>query len=102
MKFAKKCEEFEIKMGAEAIMDPESYTKLTDQVLQEIQFSKSTDSSIKKVCVLCVLIKGLLCLISVNIIKAQDILKNIEKRKLYKFIGYFTLSEKVDCFLSCL
>lgn len=49
MKLANGCEEFKKKIG-EAIWDPEKYTELTDQVLQQIQFSDSTKPSIKEVC----------------------------------------------------
>jgi HD superfamily phosphohydrolase len=53
----------EVKMS-EAIRDPVAFTRLTDQVLQQIQLSANP-----------------------NLLKAKEILEKVEKRRLYKHVG---------------
>ncbi|XP_053466305.1 deoxynucleoside triphosphate triphosphohydrolase SAMHD1-like isoform X2 [Ictalurus furcatus] len=52
------------KTISEAVMDPKTYLKLTDDILQEIM--RSTDNSLKT---------------------ARKIIRRIDKRKIYKFVG---------------
>ena len=87
------CEELNM---IEVIWDPIKYTELTDyQVLQKIRFSNE-----QKVCIF---VQELLHFMSSHFfIKARETLKNIEKRKLYKCIGYFVLTENVCCIFSCI
>lgn len=75
----------ELKM-TDAIWTPSEYTELTDyQVLQKIRFSK--EPRLQEVCIR----KFKLLHLHFFLIKARRILENVEKRKLYKCIGYFIL-----------
>ena len=69
---------------SKAIYDPVAFTRLTDQVLQQIQLS--SDPKMKPVLKL-YLSCYIVCDPQSVANQAKDILKKMERRELYKFVG---------------
>ena len=73
---------------SEAIGDPFAFTKLTDQVLQQIQLTP--DPNLKQV-LYSRLQRNFFCTVTflggLTYVKAKEILERVERRQLYKYIG---------------